>query len=161
MSVNKHLPHVFVLPEDDANRQIAKGFQLEVDWAKQRQMQVLEEAGGWVAVVERFLADHVAGMESNAGRFMVLLIDLDRQQTRQEDVRSKIPGHVANRVFVLGTLSEPEDLKSAGLGTYEAIGSALARDCRDETDTIWGHDLLRHNAGEVARLRERVRPILF
>jgi hypothetical protein len=26
MSINKHLPHFLVLPEDDANRQIANGF---------------------------------------------------------------------------------------------------------------------------------------
>jgi hypothetical protein len=161
VSVNKRRPHVFVLPEDGANRQLARGFQLEVDWTRQRQMQVLEEADGWIAVLERFDSDHVAGMESNAHRFMVLLIDLDGKQERLQHVKSRIPGHLTDRVFVLGTLSEPEALKSAGLGTYEAIGFAMARDCREETDTIWGHDLLRHNAGELARLRERVRPILF
>jgi hypothetical protein len=37
----------------------------------------------------------------------------------------------------------------------------MAQDCRDETGTIWGHELLRHNAGELARLRDHVRPILF
>ncbi len=36
-----------------------------------------------------------------------------------------------------------------------------AQDCREDTDTIWGHDLLRHNASELARLRHQVRPILF
>ena len=40
MSVNKERPHVYVLPEDDANRQLAKGFQLQVD-QNERQMQVL------------------------------------------------------------------------------------------------------------------------
>ena len=29
MSVNKYLPHVLVLPEDDANRQLANGFLLD------------------------------------------------------------------------------------------------------------------------------------
>jgi hypothetical protein len=29
MSVNKYLPHVLVLPEDDANRQMANGFFLD------------------------------------------------------------------------------------------------------------------------------------
>jgi hypothetical protein len=161
VSVNKRRPHVFVLPEDGANRQLARGFQLEVDWTRQRQMQVLEEAGGWMAVLERFDSDHVAGMESNAQRFMVLLIDLDGKQARLQDVKGKIPVHLTDRVFVLGTLSEPESLKSAGLGTNEMIGKAMAQNCREETDTIWGHDLLRHNAGELARMRERVRPILF
>jgi hypothetical protein len=37
----------------------------------------------------------------------------------------------------------------------------LAKDCREETDTTWGHRLLRHNAGELDRLRKYVRPILF
>jgi hypothetical protein len=161
MSVNKRQPHIFVLPEDGANRQLARGFQLEVDWTGQRQMQVLEEAGGWMAVLERFDSDHVDGMKSNAQRFMVLLIDLDGKQARLQDVKGKIPVHLTDRVFVLGTLSEPEALKSAGLGTYEMIGKAMAQNCREETDTIWGHDLLRHNAGELARMRERVRPILF
>ena len=161
MSVNKRRPHIFVLPEDGANRQLARGFQLEVDWTRQRQMQVLEEAGGWMAVLERFDSDHVDGMKSNAQRFMVLLIDLDGKQARLQDVKGKIPVHPTDRVFVLGTLSEPEALKSAGLGTYEMIGKAMAQNCREETDTIWGHDLLRHNAGELARMRERVRPILF
>jgi len=161
VSVNKHLPHVFVLPEDRANSQLAKGFQLEVDWTKQRQMQVLEEAGGWSAVLERFLAVHVAGMESNTQRSMVLLIDLDGRQERLHDAKGRIPGHLTDRVFVLGALSEPEALKSAGLGTYETIGQAMAHDCREATDRIWGHEMLRHNAGELARLREHVRPILF
>jgi hypothetical protein len=29
MSVNKYHPHVLVLPEDDANRQLANGFLLD------------------------------------------------------------------------------------------------------------------------------------
>jgi len=33
MSVNGHLPHVLVLPEDDANRQLANGFVLDLDQA--------------------------------------------------------------------------------------------------------------------------------
>ncbi len=160
MSVNRYQPHVLVLPEDDANRQLANGFLLEVDWTRQRQIQVLEEAGGWTAVLERFLADHVAGMRSNPQRFMVLLIDLDGNQERLPDVKSKIPGYLTDRVFVLGTWSEPEDLKKA-LGAYETIGAAMAQDCREGTETVWGHDLLRHNADELARLRDQVHPILF
>jgi hypothetical protein len=161
VSVNKHLPHVFVLPEDDANRQLANGFQLEVDYARQRRIKVLPVAGGWAAVLKQFLSDQVADMEANATRSMVLLIDLDAKLRRLQDVKGKIPGRVADRVFVLCTLSKPEALRSAGLGTFESIGSALALNRRDETDTIWKHKLLRHNAGELARLRERVRPILF
>jgi hypothetical protein len=149
-----------VLPEDDANRQLANGFHLQVDSARQRQMQVLPVAGGWIEVLDRFMADQVAGMERCTERYMVLLIDFDGKEQRLNEAKGKIPGHLTERVFILGALSEPEVLK-AKLGTYEEIGAAMAQDCREETDRVWGHDLLRHNATELDRLRERVRPILF
>ena len=53
MSVNKYMPHVLVLPEDDANRQLANGFQLDESLAT-RKMQILEEAGGWQEVLHCF-----------------------------------------------------------------------------------------------------------
>lgn len=40
------MPHVLVLPEDDANRQLANGFLLD-GFLSGRQMLVLEVAGGW------------------------------------------------------------------------------------------------------------------
>lgn len=112
-------------------------------------------------MLESFLADHVNEMDLYASRFMVLLIDFDRHEERMENATSRIPERLRYRVFILGVRTEPEDLKRAGLGSPEAIGSELARDCRENTDTIWGHELLRHNAGELARLRDQVRPILF
>ena len=36
--VNKHEPHVFVLPEDDANTRLANAFHKNVDWNRYRQM---------------------------------------------------------------------------------------------------------------------------
>ena len=137
MSANKHLPHVLVLPEDDADRELANRFQLQLDSVRLRQMQVLEVAGGWSAVLERFRSYHVALLKSLPLRFMVLLIDFDGDPERQRTVLADIPPHLADRVFVLGGLSDPEDLKKA-LGPYETRGSALARDCRDETSTTLG-----------------------
>ena len=67
---------------------------------------------------------------------------------------------LSDRVFILGTLTEPEALKGA-LGSYEKIGRDLATDCREETDKTWGHKLLRHNTGELDRLRPHARLILF
>jgi hypothetical protein len=99
-------------------------------------------------------------MERYPDRFMVLLIDFDDREDRLNGARAAIPGHLTERVFILGVLSEPEALK-AKLGSYETVGTAMARDCREETDTIFGHELLRHNTSELDRLRVRVRPILF
>jgi len=90
-------------------------------------------------------------------RFVVLLIDFDRKDDRLNYAKSQIPDHLEDRVFILGVWSEPEDLKVP----LEEIGSALARDCREEIDVTWNHELLRHNVNELARLREQVRPILF
>jgi hypothetical protein len=157
MSVNQYLPHVLVLPEDDANSQLANGFTLDVST---RQIQVLEPAGGWMKVLECFESDHVRAMQSCTPRYMVLLIDFDGVPGRLNVAKNFIPDHLTDRVFVLGVWTEPEKLR-ADLGSYETIGMALAKDCREETDTTWGHDLLRHNAAEIDRLRDRVRPFLF
>jgi hypothetical protein len=159
MSVNKYQPHVLVLPEDDANRQLANGFLLD-QYLSTRKIQVLEEVGGWIQVLERFLSDYVTGMELYRSRFMVLLIDFDGRKERLQEAKVRIPEHLTDRVFILGALSEPEALR-ANLGSYETIGLAMAQDCREETSTTWGHHLLRHNASELDRLREHVRPLLF
>ena len=101
-------------------------------------------------------------MERYPARFMVLLFDLDNQgENRLEFAETYIPSHLTERVFILTTLDEPEDLKRAKLGQLEAVGEALARDCRDGTDMTWNHPLLKHNEDELNRLRKHVRPILF
>jgi|SRR5271157_6144770 len=159
MSVNRHRPHVWVLPEDDANRQLAIEFLVEVD--SYLQAGVLQPAGGWTKVLETFKSVHVVEMQKYPDRFMVLLIDSDDDIGRIAYVKTEIPGHLAERVFILGALSEPEDLERAGLGSYDDIGAKMAKDCREDTDTIGGHELLRHNARELDRLLQDVRPILF
>ena len=108
MSVNRNKPHVLVLPEDNANRQIANGFQLDVS---SRQIQVLPETGGWIRVLECFTEDQIWAMDRFPERFMILLIDFDNKEARLQGVKAKIPSHLTERVFVLGVLSEPEDLK--------------------------------------------------
>jgi hypothetical protein len=158
--VNRREPHILVLPEDDANRQLAYGFLVEVVLKRQKQMQVLPEAGGWKEVLRRFNRDEVKGMEKWPYRFMVLLIDFDKREDRLDTAKAAIPNHLADRVFVLGVWSKPEVLR-ASLGSYETIGSALAKDCRNNTYATWRHSLLHHNRCELARLRKHVRPILF
>jgi hypothetical protein len=160
MSVNRHKPHVLVLPEDDANRQLANGFLLHPFLSNSNQIQVLEVAGGWRKVLDCFESDHVRGMATYSNRTMVLSIDFDHQRDRLDRAMAVIPENLKDRVFVLGVWTEPEALKP-DLGSYEKIGLAMAEDCREETTAIWGHELLRHNASEMERLRQKVRPILF
>ncbi len=159
--VNRDQPHVQVLPEDDANRQLAIEFSLNIDWNRRRQLQVLRPARGWTNVVEEFVSVHAREMRACQLRFLVLLLDFDCDAKRREYIQARIPAELADRVFVVGAWSEPEALKQAGMGSYEKIGSDLARDCRDDTNNTWIHELLRHNAAELDRMRQRVRPILF
>jgi hypothetical protein len=161
MSVNKFQPHVLVLPEDDANSQLANGFLLDSHVPLNPQVQILEEAGGWTQVLDGFKRDHIAPMTRWSHRFMVLLIDFDSHLERLTAAKAEIPEHLSDRVFILGALTEPEALKQAHLGSFEEIGLAMAADCREGTHTIWGHELLRHNASELDRLRRSVLPILF
>ncbi len=158
--VNRYQPHLLVLPEDRANRELAKGFQRFSD-LMYRRVQVLPEANGWRKVLESFQSDHIGYMDRLQHRLMVLLIDFDGQENRLQEVKSVVPGRLNDRVFVLGAWTEPEDLRQAGLGSYESIGMDVAEDCRAETGTTLGHPRLRHNADEIERLRTHVRPFLF
>jgi len=159
MSANKFQPHLFVLPEDDANRQIMNGFSLD-PMVKERTIDIREEAGGWRLVIERFCQVYAPEMARYPERLMLLLIDLDGRAERLEDARSQIPEDLRDRVFVMGTFTEPEDLRH-DLGTYEKIGLALAQDCRESTIRTWSHRLLKHNEPEMIRLRNRSRHFLF
>jgi len=53
MAVNVYKPHLFVIPEDDADRQFAVGFEFDFR-LKLRAMQVMPVAGGWLKVVDKF-----------------------------------------------------------------------------------------------------------
>jgi hypothetical protein len=159
MGVNKEREHVFVLPEDRADEQLATEFQARIPFS-QRQMYILGVAGGWTRVLDEFKAVHVAEMTLNPLRFMVLLIDFDEDHNRLAKAKSVIPDSLTDRVFVLGAWTKPENLK-ATLGSYPKIGSDLVEDCRDGTDKTWGTPLLKHNAGELDRLRQHVRSLFF
>jgi hypothetical protein len=128
MAVNKDRPHVLVLPEDDANRKLANGFLLNPS-VQLRAVQILPNAGGWTKVCANFSSVHALEMERNPERYMVLLVDFDNSSVRLSKVMSIVPPQLVDRVFVLGVLSEPEDLSKSGMGSLEQIGKELAEEC--------------------------------
>ncbi len=158
--MNKYKPHIFVLPEDDANRQIANGFLL---WPNlnERAIQVLPPCGGWSRVLDSFTNEHVPEMKQYQERQMVLLIDFDEREDRFDYLTSHIPADLRERVFILGVKSKPEDLRRNITGTFESIGKALAKDCADNTNSVWGQDLLKHNNIELERMNLKIKPFLF
>jgi hypothetical protein len=161
MSVNKYHQHLLVLPEDDANRQIANGFLLAPN-LNAHTIQILPPSGGWIKVLT-FKDNHISGLYQYKNRMMLLLIDFDQDDTRLEKIKTQIPATLKERVFILGTQSEPENLKKhfADGKNFEEIGKALAQDCINETNQIWGHDLLKHNRNELDRMILSVKPFLF
>lgn len=157
--INKYKPHMLILPEDDANRQIANGFELTSTLNLNR-FQILPVAGGWGGVRDSFEHAHNQAMKRFEHRLMLLLVDFDQQHDRRDQVFRNVSQHIEARVFILGAWSEPEDLRS-DLGSFEQIGEKIGQSCLDECDEVWQHPLLSHNLPEFRRLAERVSPFLF
>lgn len=161
MSVNVYKPHVLVLPEDDANRQLVNGFLLDLAVLKQN-AKLLPPAGGWSSVFDKFTKNHLPDLNRYPEIRIVLMIDFDdRVEERQARFIDIIPQDVRHRVFLLGTRSEPERLKAAVGTSLEAIGKRLAGECARREQVLWQHELLRHNQPEIDRLMAEVRPFLF
>ncbi len=107
---SKYLPHILILPEDDADRQIAVGFILDPG-VDQRRIQVLPPAGGWLKVLESFEKNHVADLRRFADRVVVMVIDFDGHEDRLDQAKNRIPAELQDRVFFLGARTEPEAIK--------------------------------------------------
>ena len=158
--MNKYQPHVFVVPEDDRNRQIANGFELH-DSIDERRIQVMPPAGGWKKVLDTFTDEYIPHLRQNGCAHVVLLIDFDNQHNaRHKQFSSSIPEDLRGRVFVIGAQKTPEDLKQSLNKRYEDIGQALADDCDRDASDVWGHGQLHHNESERVQLRETVWPVL-
>jgi hypothetical protein len=154
MSVDPYHPHILILPEDRANRELANGFMRE-SWARPRQIYVEPEAGGWLVAVRKFNSDYAKEMRTYPGRHVILLVDFDGRAGRLDDVKTQVPALLSDRVFVIGAWTTPEDLKGAIGGTYGSIGEALARECLAGTRVKWNDKQLQHNLAELNRLCAR------
>lgn len=158
--MNKHRPHVWVIPEDRADEEIANGFVLHprVD---DRRVRVVEPAGGWPRVLEMFKEEYVPQF-GNPNIHVVLIVDFDGDPvSRRARFEEEIPEPVRNRVFVLGPRDTPESLKQALEVKYETIGWNLAEDCFLDQREYWDHEQLSHNEQDRVRLTDLVKPFLI
>ena len=161
MSLNKHQPHILVIPEDRADERIANGFIMHSHVMEQR-IRILPPAGGWLKVLEQFEGTYINYLQKYQAGVVVLLIDFDGDyQSRRDVFRGKIPEVIMNRVFVLGALESPEILRRSLSLQLEQIGTTLAAECLNQTTELWNHDLLRHNEPDRRLLANSVREILF
>jgi hypothetical protein len=161
MSVNKYQAHVFVIPEDRADEQIANGFVLH-DQVNTRRIQVLPCANGWSSVLEKFQTEYIPHLRSYQHGYVVLLIDFDNKYTsRRAEFDKVVPDDLKNRTFVVGAKQTPELLRQALGKNWEDIGLSLADDCYSGLVVVWGHDHLKHNEPDRLRLIQCVRSFLF
>ena len=160
MAVNKYKPHIYIIPEDDADRQIANGFELD-DRLSVRALQVMKPAGGWAPVVESIIDEYLPKLRSNKNTTVVGIIDCDNHEHRIAEQLEKIPEELRDRVFILGTHQNPETFRSSVKLSFERIGEVLADECFREEFDVWHHDDLRHIRDEIQRARDVLRPILF
>jgi hypothetical protein len=161
MNMNKYRGHVYVIPEDDADRQIADGFTLH-HGVNDRRIQVMPVAGGWRNVLQTFETEYLATLRNTPLAHVVLLIDFDgHAPDRRLLFEETIPDDLRSRVFVIGPGHTPETLKIALNKSFEAIGRSLADDCYLGTAETWEHEQLSHNEHERQRLIQTVRPFLL
>ena len=159
--MNKYVQHVYVIPEDDADRQLALGFTLhhEVNTAR---IQVMPEAGGWRNVLEIFQDEYVPVLRHNPRTHVVLLIDFDGEfRERRAVFEQAIAEEFKARVFVIGPQLTPERLKGELKKSFEDIGISLADDCRTDAIAYWGHEQLIHNEADRVRWVQIVKPFIF
>ena len=162
MSLNNYLPHLLVIPEDDANRDIITGFLNHVS-VNSRKIKVENVAGGWRKAADKFAEEYAEPMRRKFGnRHVLILIDLDGDMNRLEHELHKIPEDLKDRVFVMGSQVTPEKL-SASLGrmSKEKIGAALADECAGGSGTVWQNEMLAQNLPELARMRSTICPHLL
>lgn len=161
MSLNRYKPHILIWYEDDAYRQIVNGF-IKNPALNYRAINVPHEPfGGWRNVADELDNLDIYKMSRYTQRHLLLLVDYDNNVGRLNYIQNKIPENLSDRIFILGVLSESEELKRNIRKDFEKIGMALAQDCADNTRSMWAHDLLKHNESELDRMVSLVRPFLF
>lgn len=159
--MNRYLPHVYVLPEDDRDRQLADGFVLH-DQVKTPRIQVMPPAGGWHEVLKEFQTGYIKRLRERPLGHLVMLIDFDGDyHNRRTEFAQAIPSDLTDRVFVIGASETPEELRAALNRSFETIGRDLAEDCFANTRNVWGHAQLQHNNPDCQRLIQIVKPFLF
>jgi hypothetical protein len=159
--MNKYVAHVYVILEDDADRQIAVGF-VGHHHVKHPRIQVMPVAGGWTHVLSTIRDEYIQKLRSNFKAHVVMLIDFDGAvEDRRKAFETEISLEIQPRVFVVGSKHTPESLRSAFNKSFERIGESLADDCVAGTSAFWEHEQLIHNNVERERLIQAVGPFLL
>jgi hypothetical protein len=159
-AVNKYKPHLYVIPEDDADRQIVNGFAFH-HGITSGSLQVMPIAGGWAKVIETINDEYVPKLRNSTHAHVLGVIDCDEDTERIPSELAKFPDELRDRIFLLGPFDEPEAFKKALNKQFQVIGELLANECYSGEFEIWNHEHLAHIANEIQRANGRLNPVLF
>jgi len=99
--MNKYIHHVFVIPEDEADEEIANGFALN-ERVDVRRIQVMPVARGWSNVLTTFREEYIPRLRKHPLGHVVMLIDFDGQgEGRMANFLEAIPDDLRGRVFLV------------------------------------------------------------
>lgn len=155
---NKYNSHLWIIPEDEEDAQIIRGFLLNHN-INQRKVQLRPLANGWPKAVE--LINNME-LSKYQGRHLVLVIDFDNDfSNRFEEIQGKIDNDIKNRVYILGAKKEPKNLKNSLKKNLETIGKDIAAECENNSHDWLTDEMLKHNKAEIIRLEQDVKPFLF
>lgn len=162
MSINRHLPHLLVIPEDAADRELANGALKNLN-VNGRAVQVMPFVGGWPKFENELKSDYIHRLQTYPNGRLLLLVDFDDQgEARRDRVRSWVPNDLHSRVYILGAAKDPEELKRAlENSSLESIGDALLEGCPEGVNEHWNSPQLHHNKTELTALLEDGRSYLF
>jgi hypothetical protein len=159
--MNRYTDHLYILPEDDCDRQLANGFRSH-DQVRTPRIQVMPPADGWAEVLKKFQVEYIAHLRRYKLGHLVMLIDFDGDYgNRRAHFDRETPADLKDRVFVIGARLTPEELKKALGKDFEDIGKSLADACFKGIDGDWSHQELSHNDPDRQRLLRSVKPFLF
>lgn len=88
--------HVYVLAEDDANRQILNGF-LTNQAVCARCVKPVPISKGWSKLINQFESDYAPRLRKNTLGFAILLVDFDKQGPKRiGQIQARIDSTVRN-----------------------------------------------------------------
>ena len=157
--MNKFKPHLFIVPEDDADRQIAVGFQMHLE--AKGEMQIVDVARGWLKVVGVIKDEYVPLLKNNLNSHVLGIIDCDKDVDRIAEQLENFPEDIRNRIFLLGVNENPQEFKRSAKMHFAEIGEKLADECyKDELD-LWNHEMLSYSSSEALRAKDVLRELVF
>lgn len=161
MSVNRYQNYLIVLFEDNAYKDLFMGF----DFSMQKQISLRPVCDGFDSVCIQLTSEKgvlLKELNQFSKAYVLALIDADldnhpySQRGKIDKLRTSIDNKYQDRIFIIGSKIEAEDIKRAIIsqGEWKAVSQKLENSCKNENCELWQDDMLKHNLDEITRLKQ-------